>query len=229
MFRTAVSDKKNRLQRYSQTSHWCWDTMVFGPIKQAIGFDRVRMLMSGGAPLPVDIMQFFRLLLGAGCTCHEGYGQTETSGATSITDKSDLTAGHVGAPLPSVEIRLKDVPEMGYLHTDREHDGVPCLGRGEICVRGPGVFRGYYKDPQETQAALTADGWLLSGDIGLWTESGQLKIIDRCKNMFKLSQGEYVAVEKIETVLGRAPLVSQVMDPIPIPMQLCSLVPFYYF
>jgi len=119
---------------------------------------------------------------------------------------------------------LVDVPEMGYLHTDSWHgeppkpdatsardygNGIPCVGRGEICYRGPCVFKGYYKLPEKTAEAVDADGWLHSGDIGLWTLEGNLKIVDRKKDIFKLSQGEYVAAEKIANVLQQSPLVAQ--------------------
>jgi long-chain acyl-CoA synthetase len=137
---------------------------------------RVRLMLSGGAPLPVATMEFFRILLGANCTCHEGYGQTETSGATTLSMPGDVDIGHVGGPLPCCEVMLVDVPEMNYLRTDRFHGSgdtrVPCEGRGEIWVRGPSVISGYYKDPVETAAAgldgvSSGRAWLKSGDIGM--------------------------------------------------------------
>lgn len=89
----------------------------------------------------------------------------------------------------SVEVKLVDVSEMGYLSTDTSHRGVPCQGRGEIWVRGPSVFKGYYMDEEKTRETLTEDGWLMSGDIGLWNMDGCLQIVDRKKNIFKLAQG----------------------------------------
>ena len=94
---------------------------------------------------------------------------TETTGATCVTFPDDLSLGHVGGPFPCCEVKLVDVPDMRYLHSDRLHDGhIPCEGRGEVWVRGPGVIRGYYKDEEETEAAglNSAGGWLKSGDIG---------------------------------------------------------------
>merc|ERR1711935_408870 len=114
-----------------------------------------------------------------------------------------------GAPNPACEIVLADVPEMGYLHTDTTHKGQACQGRGEIWVRGPCVFREYYKEPEKTAETVDKEGWLHSGDIGLWTADGQLQIVDRKKNIFKLSQGEYVAPEKIENVIIQSLLIGQ--------------------
>lgn len=139
-----------------------------------------------------------------------GYGQTEGSAAATISHPDDVsTVGHVGGPTGAVEIALYDVPEMGYLHTDTAHRGMQCQGRGEICVRGPNVYKGYYKDEEKTKETIDEEGWLHSGDIGLWRPDGSLQIIDRKKNIFKLSQGEYVAPEKIENILLRSPFIAQ--------------------
>jgi long-chain acyl-CoA synthetase len=108
--------------------------------------------------------------------------------------------GTVGVPMPSVEMRLESVPEMGY-------DALSSTPRGEICLRGTSLFSGYYKRPDLTNDVIV-DGWFHTGDIGEWQPDGALKVIDRKKNIFKLSQGEYVAVESIESVYMRCPLVT---------------------
>jgi long-chain acyl-CoA synthetase len=107
--------------------------------------------------------------------------------AAFLTHPEDNEIGHVGGPLPSLEYKLVDVPEMGYTSADVNEKG-ESEPRGEICVRGLNVFPGYYKNPEETQAAIDERGWLHSGDIGVrLAHNGALKIIDRKKNLFKLA------------------------------------------
>jgi len=128
---------------------------------------------------------------------------TEAACSITMTHPDDMMTGHVGAPIAAIEIKLADVPEMGYTRADKPYP------RGEVCVRGPSVFQGYYKDEVQTRETIDEDGWLHTGDIGAWIQEGRLKIIDRKKNIFKLQQGEYISPEKIENVYVRCPLVAQ--------------------
>ncbi|KXJ20547.1 Long-chain-fatty-acid--CoA ligase 1 [Exaiptasia diaphana] len=131
----------------------------------------------------------------------EGYGQTECSTACCLQSPQDLTAGHVGPPMACNWIKLFDVPEKNYYAKD---------GKGEIAIKGPNVFKGYLKDPEKTAETIDKDGWLHTGDVGELLENGTFKIIDRSKHIFKLSQGEYVAPEKIELVCVRSLYVEQI-------------------
>ncbi|GFQ00199.1 long chain acyl-coa synthetase 7 peroxisomal [Phtheirospermum japonicum] len=177
-----------------------WDRLVFNKIKDKLG-GRVRYLTSGASPLSPDVMEFLRVCFG--CQVIEGYGMTETSCVISSMEEGDNLTGHVGSPNPACEIKLVDVPEMNYTSEDQPHP------RGEICVRGPIVFQTYYKDEVQTREVIDDEGWLHTGDIGLWLPGGRLKIIDRKKNIFKLAQGEYIAPEKIENVYAKCKFVAQ--------------------
>eukprot|EP01017_Pseudomicrothorax_dubius_P011068 TRINITY_DN1407_c0_g1_i4.p1 TRINITY_DN1407_c0_g1~~TRINITY_DN1407_c0_g1_i4.p1 ORF type:complete len:282 (+),score=103.74 TRINITY_DN1407_c0_g1_i4:62-847(+) len=139
---------------------------------------------------------------------YEAYGQTESAGASFATLTEDAMATSVGGPLVNTEFKLIDIPEMNYLSSDKDEQGRP-TPRGEICLRGPGVIQGYYKDDEKTKEAIDNEGWLHTGDIGVILPNGALRIIDRKKNIFKLQHGEYVAPEKIENVYATSPLVGE--------------------
>lgn len=182
-----------------------FDRFIFKAIKEKLGLDRTRIIAVGSAPITGEVLDFFRCVLGIPVL--NAFGSTESSCVISITHPDDVTSGHVGIPVPCNEVRLNDVSDMGYKATDTEHNGEPCLGRGEICFRGPNVFQGYYKMEEKTAETIDDEGWCMTGDIGMWTADGKLKIIDRKKNIFKLAQGEYIAPEKVENAYCRADLI----------------------
>ncbi|KAJ3262091.1 Long chain acyl-CoA synthetase 7 peroxisomal [Boothiomyces macroporosus] len=199
LFKTALATKKKNLAKGIFT-HNIWDKLVFDKIKSKLG-GRVNLMITGAAPISAEVVEFLQCAFGA--VLVQGYGQTENAASATTTLGIDTSSGHIGVPLPVCAIRLRDVPEMNYTSQDKP------FPRGEICIKGPSVFKGYYKSPEKTAEALTEDGWLLSGDIGQWDEQGRLVIIDRVKNIFKLAQGEYIAPDKIETVYGNHELVAQ--------------------
>lgn len=175
-----------------------WDKLIFHKIQSSLG-GKIRLMVTGAAPVSATVLTFLRAALG--CQFYEGYGQTESTAGCCLTLPGDWTAGHVGPPMPCNWIKLVDVEEMNYM---------AAKGEGEVCVKGPNVFKGYLKDPAKTAEALDKDGWLHTGDIGKWLPNGTLKIIDRKKHIFKLAQGEYIAPEKIENIYLRSKPVAQV-------------------
>jgi long-chain acyl-CoA synthetase len=158
-------------------------------------------MVTGSAPIDSAVLDFLKIVFC--CPILEGYGLSETSGAATATDIQDGVPSHVGGPVETVKIRLRDVPEMNYLCTDKPYP------RGEICFKGPIVFDGYYKRPDKTAEAFDHAGWFMTGDVGIIFPNGSVKIVDRSKNIFKLSQGEYIAPEKLENIFIMSELVAQ--------------------
>ncbi|XVF10422.1 hypothetical protein REPUB_Repub07fG0181500 [Reevesia pubescens] len=168
------------------------DKVVFSKVKQGLG-GNVRLILSGAAPLSAHVEEFLRVV--ACCHVLQGYGLTESCAGTFVSLPNELSMlGTVGPPVPNVDVRLESVPEMGY-------NALASTPRGEICIKGNTLFSGYFKREDLTNEVLI-DGWLHTGDIGEWQPNGSMKIIDRKKNIFKLSQGEYVAVENLENIFG---------------------------
>lgn len=162
----------------------------------------MRKMVTGASPIQSDILDLLKVILC--CDIHEGWGLTETAAPSTITDVKDPFSGHVGGPMANVEIKLVDIPEMNYLHTNKPNP------QGEVCVRGHNVFTEYLKRPKMTKEVLTDDGWFSTGDVGEILPNGALKIIDRKKNIFKLAQGEYIAPEKLENIYNKSLFVSQI-------------------
>ena len=182
LFNTAYKSKASQV-KYGETKHWLWDSIVFKNVKAKLG-GNVRCMFTGSAPISKEVIEFLKVAFC--CPVLEGYGQTENTASATITLSTDPSSGHIGVPAPQCMIKLRDVPSMGYTSEDKP------FPRGEICVKGACVFKGYYKSEEKTKETLGDDGWLYSGDIGQWDEHGRLKIVDRVKNIFKLAQGEYV-------------------------------------
>lgn len=177
-----------------------FDKIIFSKVKEGLG-GNIRLILSGAAPLSASVETFLRVV-----TCAhvlQGYGLTETCAGAFVAQPNELSmCGTVGPPLPNVDVCLMSVPDMGY-------DALARTPRGEILLRGSSVFSGYYKREDLTKEVLV-DGWLYTGDIGEWQPDGSMKIIDRKKNIFKLSQGEYVSVENLESIFSLVPSVDSI-------------------
>ncbi len=150
---------------------------VFRKLKERLGFDRIRVAYSGAAPIAPEILRFFHSI---GVNLVEGYGQTEGTGVTTTAKIGQVKLGTVGVPLEGVEIKIAE--------------------DGEILVRSPGVFKGYFKNPEATAETLV-DGWLLSGDVGSIDEDGYLSISDRKKDIIVTAGGKNITPQYIENKL----------------------------
>jgi long-chain acyl-CoA synthetase len=170
-----------------RAAHALFDRLVYAKLRAAIG-GQVRYAVSGGAPLGERLGHFFR---GAGITIIEGYGLTETTAAATVNPPGHNKIGTVGLPLPGVSVRIAD--------------------DGEILLKGPNVFTGYWRNEAATAEALDPDGWLRTGDLGDLDDEGFLRVTGRKKEMIVTAGGKNVAPTVLEDRLRAHPLISQCM------------------
>lgn len=180
------------------------NALLFRKVKKLLG-GRVRMMMSGGAPLSPATQRFMNVCFC--CPVGQGYGLTETCGAGTITEVADNSTGRVGAPLVCCEIRLRDWAEGGYTRNDNPNP------RGEVLIGGPNVTQGYYSrenNDNDFFADENGQQWFCTGDIGEVYPDGCLQIVDRKKDLVKLQAGEYVALGKVESALKNCSLIDNI-------------------
>ncbi|CCC69060.1 hypothetical protein NCAS_0C00700 [Naumovozyma castellii] len=161
--------------------------IIFKKVKQATG-GQLRVTLNGGSPISRDTQEFLSILL---CPMLIGYGLTETVANTTVVQLDHFEYGVAGDLTGSITAKLVDCEELGYFAKNNQ---------GELWLKGPPVMPEYYKNPEETKNALTEDGWFKTGDIAEWTPKGQVRVIDRKKNLVKTLNGEYIALEKLESV-----------------------------
>jgi long-chain acyl-CoA synthetase len=157
---------------------------VFRKLKKRLGFDRVRLGFSGAAPISHNILKFFQSI---GIPIREGYGMTETTGITHMSDGRHFKLGTVGRALPDTEVRIAE--------------------DGEILVKHKGIFKGYFKDEENTREALV-DGWMHTGDVGEIDDEGFLKITDRKKDLIITAGGKNIAPQYLENLLKFSPYIN---------------------
>ena len=209
IFKKAIDLKIHDYKEKGVLNNLFWDNIIFRNVRNVLG-GRLRFMLLGSAPMDGAVLNFLRCALS--CEIVEGYGQTEDAAGILLTKTYDPVTGHLGGPGYSTELKLIDVPDLEYKSTDIDPNSGKWRPRGELCVRGPILFKGYLNLPEETEKSLDKDGWLHSGDVAMIIpEHGNaFRIIDRVKNMFKLQQGEYISPEKIENKLGNCKYIEQI-------------------
>lgn len=189
---TKMANLKNADPSKATAKHALYDRIWAKKVAAALGLERASFMVSGSAPLDPSLHNFLRVVLGTDLV--QGYGLTETYAVATAQSSQDLTAGNCGRLAPSVEACLASLPDMEYSVDDKPYP------RGELLLRGPTLFREYFKNPEETNKAMTEDGWFRTGDVCSVDEMGRFIIIDRRKNVLKLAQGEYISPERLEGV-----------------------------
>jgi long-chain acyl-CoA synthetase len=209
LFDKALAIKLYNYEKYGRLTHALFDRIFFNKLKNLIG-GRVEYMLTASAAMDKSMMQELKVMLCTGFA--QGYGQTEGSGSAFVCSYADTLSGTIGTVCNTLELKLVDLPEINYVSTDvNPKTGAP-EPKGEVCSRGPFILKGYFKDMKHYKESVDEDGWLHSGDVGviLSDKGNVLKIIDRVKNLFKLSQGEYVAPDKVQKILMNSKYVHQI-------------------
>lgn len=175
------------------------DSVVFSKIKEATG-GRLRITLSGGGPVAKETQRFISMAIAPMII---GYGLTETSAMGALMDPLAWNDTSLGGIPACIEVKLVDYKEAGY-------DTAGATPQGEIWIRGDSVTSGYLSLEKETKEAFTDDGWFMTGDIGEFDRDGNLKIIDRKKNLVKTLNGEYIALEKLESIYRSTNVVGNI-------------------
>lgn len=162
------------------------DAIVFNKVKEATG-GRLRICLNGGGPIAKDTQRFISLAI---TPMISGYGLTETAAMGALMDPMSWTDDALGELPASIETKLVDFADAGYFSTNNPP-------QGEIWIRGDSISAGYLDLEEETKESFTQDGWFKTGDIGQFDAKGNIKIIDRKKNLVKTLAGEYIALEKV--------------------------------
>ncbi len=209
IIKEAIKQKLKNYENYGILTHILYDKIIFSKFRNILG-GHVQWILVGSAPMEKKVIDFLRISFSIPIT--EGYGQTEDCAGVLLANVNDTSCNHLGGVNTPIELKLIDVPDLNYYSNNYNKETKLIEPKGEICIRGILVFDGYYKDKEKTNEILDNDGWLHSGDIGviLTNHGNAVKVIDRVKNIFKLSQGEYIAPEKIQNLLGQSKYISQV-------------------
>lgn len=197
------SRRKTLIKAYQNGKEIVWPAWTNGIFKQtkAVLGGRVRECVTGSAPLIPKTGEFLKIC--CDMLVFEGWGMTETSAHGAVQPVNTINFGAIGVSLDSqTQIKLVSIPEMGYRATDNPP-------KGEVWIKGPSIFKGYYNDPVKTREALTEDGWFKTGDIGTVREDGELCLIDRKKSIFKTAQGEFISVGNVENKMGTSKYIDQ--------------------
>ena len=175
-----------RVPLYWQALYGVGYLLIFRALQNSIGLLNGRIFVSGAAPMSQELIHFYHAI---GVPVRECFGMTECAGISVIPEKNKFRAGQVGESIPGVKIKLAD--------------------DGEIMIKGESVFKGYYGNPEQSPTTFNKDGWLMTGDVGEYTDEGQLKIVDRKKDLIINAYGKNIAPSEIENKLKFSPFIKE--------------------